>query len=68
MSESKGEQGEKKAMIREAMKRIAKRRQGHSRLKYDRTLRTIVAVDDRGSFKVLNITIEDADMDSISND
>lgn len=50
-------------MIQEAMKAIAERRQGKSRLVYDKTRRTIVAVRQGESVQQgLNITAEDADM------
>ena len=51
------------AMIREAMESIAQRRPGRTRLVYDKTKRTIVAVAaaDR-SQRGLDITAEDADM------
>lgn len=50
-------------MIREAMEAIAQRRPGRTKLVYDRTRRTIVAVaaSDQ-SVLGLNITAEDADM------
>lgn len=50
-------------MIREAMKAIAERRPGRTKLVYDKTKRTIVAVaDNTQSPSVLNITADDADM------
>lgn len=52
-----------KEMIQEAMQAIAQRRPGRSRLVYDKSQRTIVAVstsDD--SVRGLNISAEDADM------
>jgi len=50
-------------MIREAMESIAQRRPGRTRLVYDKTRRTIVAVSaaDR-SQRGLDITAEDAEM------
>jgi len=54
-----------KAMIREAMEVIAKRRPGRSRLVYDRATRTIVVVSQLGAkYPVhdLHIGLEDADM------
>lgn len=52
-----------KAMIREAMQAIAERRPGRTKLVYDKSRRTIVAVSasDQTS-RGLNITAEDADM------
>jgi hypothetical protein len=52
-----------KEMIREAMEAIAKRRPGRSKLVYDKTQRTIVAVStfDQRVYG-LNISAEDADM------
>ena len=50
-------------MIREAMKAIAERRPGRTKLVYDRTQRTIVAVSSTAhTSTALNITAEDADM------
>ena len=50
-------------MIQEAMEAIAARRPGRTRLVYDKTLRTIVAVSATAQPpNVLNITAEDADM------
>ncbi len=52
-----------KEMIREAMQAIAQRKPGRSKLVYDKTQRTIVAVstsDD--TVRGLNISAEDADM------
>jgi hypothetical protein len=50
-------------MIREAMQAIAERRPGRTKLVYDKTRRTIVAVP-AGSqpARALDITAEDADM------
>ena len=52
-----------KELIREAMQAIAERRPGRTKLVYDKTRRTIVAVS-AGAAPVhaLNITAEDADM------
>ena len=50
-------------MIREAMKAIAERRPGRTRLVYDKSKRTIVAMaENTQSYSALNITAEDADM------
>jgi molybdopterin/thiamine biosynthesis adenylyltransferase len=50
-------------MIREAMKAIAERRPGRTKLVYDKTRRTIVAVAENAQVpRALNITAEDADM------
>ena len=50
-------------MIREAMKAIAERRPGRSKLVYDKTKRTIVAVTEGSQTpRALNITADDADM------
>jgi len=50
-------------MIREAMKAIAERRPGRSKLVYDKTKRTIVAVTEGTQTpRALNITADDADM------
>ena len=50
-------------MIREAMKAIAERRPGRTKLVYDKNKRTIVAVaEGNQSASALNITAEDADM------
>lgn len=55
--------GDQKELIREAMQSIAERRQGKSRLVYDKEMRTIVAVRRGESVRRgLNITAEDADM------
>lgn len=52
-----------KAMIREAMQAIAERRPGRTRLVYDKTRRTIVAVSaTAATASGLQITAEDADM------
>jgi molybdopterin/thiamine biosynthesis adenylyltransferase len=50
-------------MIREAMKAIAERKPGRTRLVYDKTKRTIVAVaEGTQAPRALNITADDADM------
>ena len=50
-------------MIREAMQAIAERKPGKSKLVYDKTKRTIVAVAEGAQTpKALNITADDADM------
>ncbi|MBZ5555233.1 MAG: ThiF family adenylyltransferase [Acidobacteriia bacterium] len=50
-------------MIREAMKAIAERRPGRSKLVYDKAKRTIVAVTEGTQTpRALNITADDADM------
>src|SRR3954463_7926640 len=50
-------------MIREAMKSIAERRPGRTKLVYDKTKRTIVAVTEGTQApRALNITADDADM------
>ncbi|TFV48275.1 HesA/MoeB/ThiF family protein [Bradyrhizobium niftali] len=52
-----------KAMIRDAMQAIASRKPGRSKLVYDKTKRTIVAVAEGAQVtKALNITADDADM------
>ena len=52
-----------KEMIREAMEAIAKRKPGRSKLVYDKTQRTIVAVSALDqTVHGLNISAEDADM------
>ena len=52
-----------KEMIREAMQAIAQRKTGRSKLVYDKTRRTIVAVSTTSSaVRGLNIGAEDADM------
>jgi molybdopterin/thiamine biosynthesis adenylyltransferase len=55
--------GDQRSMIREAMQAIAQRKPGKSKLVYDKTKRTIVAVSEGVSTpKALNITADDADM------
>ena len=50
-------------MIHEAMQAIAQRKPGRSKLVYDKTQRTIVAVSTTDSaVRGLNISAEDADM------
>jgi hypothetical protein len=50
-------------MIRDAMKSIAERKPGRSKLVYDKTKRTIVAVAEGSQApQALNITADDADM------
>src|SRR5580693_2316084 len=50
-------------MIQDAMKAIAQRRPGRTKLVYDKTERTIVAVAEGAqSARALNITADDADM------
>jgi len=50
-------------MIREAMKSIAERKPGRTKLVYDKTKRTIVAVAEGAQApRALNITADDADM------
>ena len=52
-----------KEMIREAMQAIAQRKPGRSKLVYDKSQRTIVAVSTSdGTVRGLNISAEDADM------
>ena len=52
-----------KEMIREAMQAIAHRKPGRSKLVYDKTQRTIVAVSaSDNTVRGLNISAEDADM------
>src|SRR6266542_4203050 len=54
---------QQQSMIREAMKSIAERRPGRTKLVYDKTKRTIVAVAEGAAIPTaLNITAEDADM------
>jgi len=54
-------------MIREAMKAIAERRPGRSKLVYDKTKRTIVAVTEGAQTpRALNITADDADMFAVA--
>lgn len=55
--------GDQRSMIRDAMQAIAQRKPGKSRLVYDKTKRTIIAVSEGVSTpKALNITADDADM------
>ena len=50
-------------MIKEAMQAIAQRRPGNTKLVYDKTLKTIVAVSSTQKTSAgLNISSEDADM------
>jgi molybdopterin/thiamine biosynthesis adenylyltransferase len=50
-------------MIRDAMRSIAERKPGRTKLVYDKTQRTIVAVSDTDQTpRALNITADDADM------
>jgi hypothetical protein len=52
-----------KEQIREAMQSIAARRQGHNKLVYDKTKKTIVAISTTDySTTGLNISAEEADM------
>ena len=52
-----------KEMIKEAMEAIAQRKQGRTKLVYDKTARTIVAVSTtEQKTNALNISPEDADM------
>jgi hypothetical protein len=52
-----------KEMIKEAMQAIAQRKPGRTKLVYDKTRKTIVAVSSSDqSVSGLNITSEDADM------
>lgn len=54
-------------MIREAMKSIAERKPGRTRLVYDKTKRTIVAVaEGTQAPRALNITADDADMFAVA--
>ncbi len=54
---------QQQTMIREAMKAIAERRPGRTKLIYDKTKRTIVAVAENSATpRALNITADDADM------
>ena len=54
-------------MIRDAMKAIAERKPGHTKLVYDKSKRTIVAVSDNAETpRALNITADDADMFAIA--
>ncbi|UGX99546.1 ThiF family adenylyltransferase (plasmid) [Bradyrhizobium barranii subsp. barranii] len=58
--------GDQRSMIREAMQSIAQRKPGKSKLVYDKTRRTIVAVSEEVSTpQALNITADDADMFSV---
>ncbi len=53
-------------MIRDAMKSIAERKPGRTKLVYDKTKRTIVAVAaGTDAPRALNITADDADMFAI---
>ena len=52
-----------KDMIKEAMQAIAQRRPGNTKLVYDKTLKTIVAISTTQQTAAgLNISSEDADM------
>ena len=52
-----------KEMIKEAMEAIAQRRQGRTKLVYDKTSRTIIAVSaTEQKTNALDISPEDADM------
>ncbi|PWJ89528.1 molybdopterin/thiamine biosynthesis adenylyltransferase [Mesorhizobium loti] len=54
---------DQRSMIRDAMQAIAQRKPGKSKLVYDKTKRTIVAVSEGASTpQALNITADDADM------
>ena len=54
-------------MIREAMKSIAERKPGRTKLVYDKTKRTIVAVaEGTQAPRALNITADDADMFAVA--
>src|SRR5258705_11563258 len=54
-------------MIREAMKSIAERRPGRTKLVYDKTKRTIVAVAEGSQTpRALNITADDADIFAVA--
>lgn len=54
-------------MIRDAMKAIAERKQGRSKLVYNKEKRTIEAVSDNSQNpRALNITAEDADMFAVA--
>jgi molybdopterin/thiamine biosynthesis adenylyltransferase len=54
-------------MIKEAMQAIAERKPGRSKLVYDKTRRTILAVAEGSQTpKALNITADDADMFSVA--
>ena len=55
--------GDQRSMIRDAMQAIAQRKPGKSKLVYDKTKRTIVAVSEGvPTPQALNITADDADM------
>src|ERR1700722_13010871 len=54
---------DQRSMIRDAMQAIAQRKPGKSKLVYDKTKRTIVAVSEGVPIpQALNITADDADM------
>ena len=54
-------------MIQEAMKSIAERKPGRTKLVYDKTKRTIVAVSEGTQApRALNITADDADMFAVA--
>jgi len=54
-------------MIRDAMKAIAERKPGRTKLVYDKTKRTIVAVaEGTQTPRALNITADDADMFAVA--
>lgn len=56
-----------KEMIKEAMQSIAQRKPGRSKLVYDKTRKTIVAVSSTDqTVSGLNISSEDADMFHLS--
>ena len=56
-----------KEMIKEAMQAIAQRRPGRSKLVYDKTSKTIIAVSTSSSVPTgLKISSEDADMFLVS--
>src|ERR1039457_4837011 len=57
------ESNDQQQMIRDAMKAIAERKPGRTKLVYDKTKRTIVAVAEGSQvLRALNITADDADM------
>lgn len=57
-----------KEMIREAMEAIASRKPGRTKLVYDKSLKTIVAVSVTDQTpRGLNISAEDADMFSLKS-
>lgn len=57
-----------KEMIRQAMQAIAQRKPGSSKLVYDKTRKTIVAVSTSNTtVRGLNIAAEDADMFLFTN-